>query len=50
MLAKEEPNCLFGGMAAPSWFSDKNGKDVSDEGKGSWLFKVEMENNNSSLS
>lgn len=46
MFAKEEPNCFFGGMAAPSWLSDKNGKFANDEGEGSWLFKIETENNN----
>jgi len=25
MLTEEKPNCLLGGMAAPSWFSDKKG-------------------------
>lgn len=43
MSAKEEPNCIFGGMAAPSWVSDKEGKIIKDEREGSWLFKVEMD-------
>lgn len=48
MLAKEEPNWLFGGMASPSWFSDKEGKQVNDEKECSWLFKMEIDNNTSS--
>ena len=30
MHSKEEPNCFFGGMAAPSWKSDNFAKDPTD--------------------
>ena len=45
MHSDQEPNSLFGGMAAPSWNSNNNGnfeKDLAE--KCSWLFKIEMEN------
>lgn len=61
MFSKDEPNCLFGGMAAPSWSS--NGNWAHDEGEsswlrkvfvgnknnGSWLFKMEIDSNNNEL-
>ena len=49
MHSNEEPNCFFGGMAAPQWESPqwespnekgKNGIDPADQC--SWLFKMEM--------
>ena len=46
MQSNQEPNSLFGGMAAPSWNSSSDGKYEKDlTNKCSWLFKIEMENN-----
>ena len=43
MHSNEEPNCFFGGMAAPQWESPKKGKSGIDPAdKCSWLFKIEM--------
>ena len=41
MHSNEEPNSFFGGMAVPSWNSEK--KDIVDPaGECSWLFKIEV--------
>lgn len=40
MYAKEEPNCLFGGMAVPPW-QNLDGQYGNDDGKkGNWINKV----------
>eukprot|EP00828_Plagiopyla_frontata_P027820 TRINITY_DN3608_c0_g4_i2.p2 TRINITY_DN3608_c0_g4~~TRINITY_DN3608_c0_g4_i2.p2 ORF type:complete len:147 (+),score=11.69 TRINITY_DN3608_c0_g4_i2:368-808(+) len=42
MHSNDEPNSLFGGMAAPSWNSQSNW--IADPvGECSWLFKIEVE-------
>ena len=42
MKSLEEKNCLFGGMAVPSWHS--NGNSSSDPAElCSWLFKLESQ-------
>ena len=44
MHSGEERNSLFGGMAVPSWNSNREWMaDPSDEF--SWLFKIESEKN-----
>eukprot|EP00828_Plagiopyla_frontata_P023681 TRINITY_DN3027_c0_g1_i6.p2 TRINITY_DN3027_c0_g1~~TRINITY_DN3027_c0_g1_i6.p2 ORF type:complete len:159 (+),score=25.22 TRINITY_DN3027_c0_g1_i6:545-1021(+) len=41
MHSNKEPNSFFGGMAVPSWNSEK--KDIADPaGECSWLFKIEV--------
>ena len=44
MHSAEEPNCFFGGMAAPEWnsFNDYIADPVNEC---SWLFKLECEEN-----
>ena len=44
MHSDQEPNSLFGGLAAQSWNSNNNGNfelDLAE--KCNWLFKIEME-------
>ena len=44
MHSAEEPNCFFGGMAAPEWNS--LGDYIEDPANEcSWLFKLECEEN-----
>ena len=44
MHSAEEPNCFFGGMAAPEWNSER--KYIEDPvNECSWLFKLECEEN-----
>ena len=42
MRTTKEPNCVFGGMAFPSWESPKDIICKEDnENECSWLFKIE---------
>ena len=44
MKSNEEPNCFFGGMAAPEW--DSSYSNISDPiNEASWLFKIEIKDN-----
>ena len=44
MHSNLEPNSFFGGMALPSWNSERN--RIADPAREcSWLFKIEVEEN-----
>ena len=42
MRTTKEPNCVFGGMAFPSWESNIDGIfNADNENEYSWIFKIE---------